>query len=91
MGIEVVMRQVFFGAGNYHLVDKNFEPLPVSDHYFPDSVSRLPYTEGPYFFSSYEEQILSINSVLSVPWNDELKEILEIFHSNIFVSQEKKF
>nr|CAW32391.1 heparanase [Nannospalax judaei] len=28
MGIEVVMRQVFFGAGNYHLVDKNFEPLP---------------------------------------------------------------
>ncbi|TKC46796.1 hypothetical protein EI555_016007 [Monodon monoceros] len=35
MGIEVVMRQVFFGAGNYHLVDENFEPLPVSDHYFP--------------------------------------------------------
>ena len=31
MGIEVVMRQVFFGAGNYHLVDENFEPLPVSD------------------------------------------------------------
>ncbi|GAB1289892.1 Heparanase [Apodemus speciosus] len=29
MGIEVVMRQVFFGAGNYHLVDENFEPLPV--------------------------------------------------------------
>uniref|UniRef100_A0A673UPW8 Heparanase n=1 Tax=Suricata suricatta TaxID=37032 RepID=A0A673UPW8_SURSU len=28
MGIEVVMRQVLFGAGNYHLVDKNFEPLP---------------------------------------------------------------
>uniref|UniRef100_A0A8C4LZC6 Heparanase n=1 Tax=Equus asinus TaxID=9793 RepID=A0A8C4LZC6_EQUAS len=28
MGIEVVMRQVFFGAGNYHLVDDNFEPLP---------------------------------------------------------------
>uniref|UniRef100_A0A8C5W5S3 Heparanase n=1 Tax=Microcebus murinus TaxID=30608 RepID=A0A8C5W5S3_MICMU len=28
MGIEVVMRQVFFGAGNYHLVDENFEPLP---------------------------------------------------------------
>ncbi|XP_052054135.1 heparanase isoform X1 [Apodemus sylvaticus] len=28
MGIEVVMRQVFFGAGNYHLVDANFEPLP---------------------------------------------------------------
>ncbi|KAG8504328.1 Heparanase [Galemys pyrenaicus] len=28
MGIEVVMRQVFFGAGNYHLVDKNFKPLP---------------------------------------------------------------
>ncbi|XP_044801643.1 heparanase isoform X2 [Bubalus bubalis] len=28
MGIEVVMRQVLFGAGNYHLVDGNFEPLP---------------------------------------------------------------
>uniref|UniRef100_A0A7N4NGP4 Heparanase n=1 Tax=Sarcophilus harrisii TaxID=9305 RepID=A0A7N4NGP4_SARHA len=28
MGIEVVMRQVFFGAGNYHLVDGNFDPLP---------------------------------------------------------------
>ncbi|KAM5282774.1 heparanase isoform 1-T1 [Hipposideros larvatus] len=28
MGIEVVMRQVFFGAGDYHLVDENFEPLP---------------------------------------------------------------
>ncbi|XP_037065117.1 heparanase isoform X2 [Peromyscus leucopus] len=28
MGIEVVMRQVFFGAGNYHLVDQNFNPLP---------------------------------------------------------------
>ncbi|XP_037385916.1 heparanase isoform X1 [Talpa occidentalis] len=28
MGIEVVMRQVFFGAGNYHLVDENFKPLP---------------------------------------------------------------
>ncbi|XP_051026607.1 heparanase [Acomys russatus] len=28
MGIEVVMRQVFFGAGNYHLVDETFEPLP---------------------------------------------------------------
>ncbi|XP_076999087.1 heparanase isoform X2 [Tamandua tetradactyla] len=28
MGIEVVMRQVLFGAGNYHLVDANFEPLP---------------------------------------------------------------
>ncbi|KAI2534913.1 heparanase isoform 3 preproprotein [Homo sapiens] len=28
MGIEVVMRQVFFGAGNYHLVDENFDPLP---------------------------------------------------------------
>ncbi|KAK1345773.1 hypothetical protein QTO34_008237 [Cnephaeus nilssonii] len=28
MGIEVVMRQVFFGTGDYHLVDENFEPLP---------------------------------------------------------------
>ncbi|XP_062964465.1 heparanase isoform X2 [Cynocephalus volans] len=28
MGIEVVMRQAFFGAGNYQLVDGNFEPLP---------------------------------------------------------------
>uniref|UniRef100_A0A8D2JQ90 Heparanase n=1 Tax=Sciurus vulgaris TaxID=55149 RepID=A0A8D2JQ90_SCIVU len=28
MGIEVVMRQVLFGAGDYHLVDENFEPLP---------------------------------------------------------------
>ncbi|XP_025743211.1 heparanase isoform X3 [Callorhinus ursinus] len=28
MGIEVVMRQVLFGAGNYHLVDENFKPLP---------------------------------------------------------------
>ncbi|OXB55240.1 hypothetical protein ASZ78_001074 [Callipepla squamata] len=27
-GIDVVMRQVFFGAGSYHLVDANFEPLP---------------------------------------------------------------
>ncbi|XP_034527490.1 heparanase isoform X2 [Ailuropoda melanoleuca] len=29
MGMEVVMRQVLFGAGNYHLVDENFEPLPI--------------------------------------------------------------
>lgn len=43
MGIEVVMRQVFFGAGNYHLVDENFEPLPVSDHYFSISVNWLGY------------------------------------------------
>ncbi|EHB00176.1 Heparanase [Heterocephalus glaber] len=28
MGIDVVMRQVLFGAGNYHLVDQNFKPLP---------------------------------------------------------------
>ncbi|XP_050801117.1 heparanase isoform X3 [Gopherus flavomarginatus] len=28
MGIDVVMRQVFYGAGTYHLVDANFEPLP---------------------------------------------------------------
>nr|XP_003469452.1 heparanase [Cavia porcellus] len=28
MGIDVVMRQVLFGAGNYHLVDQNFNPLP---------------------------------------------------------------
>lgn len=28
-GIDVVMRQVFFGAGSYHLVDASFEPLPV--------------------------------------------------------------
>ncbi|XP_047930517.2 heparanase isoform X1 [Anser cygnoides] len=27
-GIDVVMRQVFFGAGSYHLVDASFEPLP---------------------------------------------------------------
>jgi len=28
-GIDVVMRQVFFGAGSYHLVDAGFKPLPV--------------------------------------------------------------
>ncbi|XP_004629331.1 heparanase [Octodon degus] len=28
MGIDVVMRQALFGAGNYHLVDQNFRPLP---------------------------------------------------------------
>ncbi|XP_027710250.1 heparanase [Vombatus ursinus] len=28
MGIEGVMRQVLFGAGNYHLVDGNFDPMP---------------------------------------------------------------
>ncbi|XP_031452561.1 heparanase [Phasianus colchicus] len=27
-GIDVVMRQVFFGAGSYHLVDASFKPLP---------------------------------------------------------------
>lgn len=59
MGIEVVMRQVLFGAGNYHLVDENFEPLPVSDHYFPVIVSQL---KSPF----YEESILSLNSVLLV-------------------------
>lgn len=47
MGIEVVMRQVFFGAGNYHLVDDNFEPLPVSGHYCPVSVNRVEDTQGP--------------------------------------------
>lgn len=47
MGIEVVMRQVFFGTGDYHLVDENFEPLPVSDHYSSVSMSRLDYTEDP--------------------------------------------
>ncbi|XP_053453959.1 heparanase isoform X3 [Nycticebus coucang] len=30
MGVEVVMRQVFFGAGSYHLVDENLQPLPES-------------------------------------------------------------
>ncbi|XP_050829707.1 heparanase isoform X2 [Serinus canaria] len=38
-GIDVVMRQVFFGAGTYHLVDANFEPLPVSLHL---KLSRVP-------------------------------------------------
>ncbi|XP_066488388.1 heparanase-like [Tiliqua scincoides] len=28
LGIDVVMRQVLFGAGSYQLVDYNFEPLP---------------------------------------------------------------
>ncbi|KAJ6657489.1 hypothetical protein lerEdw1_002424 [Lerista edwardsae] len=28
LGIDVVMRQVFFGAGSYHLVNADFEPLP---------------------------------------------------------------
>ncbi|XP_074848113.1 heparanase isoform X2 [Carettochelys insculpta] len=28
LGIDVVMRQVFYGGGTYHLVDANFEPLP---------------------------------------------------------------
>uniref|UniRef100_A0ABM5GKC1 Heparanase n=1 Tax=Pogona vitticeps TaxID=103695 RepID=A0ABM5GKC1_9SAUR len=28
LGIDVVMRQVLFGAGSYHLVDASFEPLP---------------------------------------------------------------
>lgn len=32
-GIDVVMRQVFFGAGTYHLVDADFEPLPVCDQH----------------------------------------------------------
>lgn len=29
LGLDVVMRQVFFGAGSYHLVDDNLDPLPV--------------------------------------------------------------
>ncbi|XP_061439128.1 heparanase isoform X2 [Rhineura floridana] len=28
LGIDVVMRQVLFGAGTYHLVNASFEPLP---------------------------------------------------------------
>ncbi|XP_070614184.1 heparanase [Erythrolamprus reginae] len=28
LGIDLVMRQVLYGAGNYQLVDANFEPLP---------------------------------------------------------------
>uniref|UniRef100_H3APX2 Heparanase n=1 Tax=Latimeria chalumnae TaxID=7897 RepID=H3APX2_LATCH len=28
LGINVVIRQVLFGAGTYHLVDANFDPLP---------------------------------------------------------------
>ncbi|KAH0615807.1 hypothetical protein JD844_026342 [Phrynosoma platyrhinos] len=28
LGIDVVMRQVLFGAGSYHLVNASFEPLP---------------------------------------------------------------
>ncbi|XP_066488393.1 heparanase-like [Tiliqua scincoides] len=28
LGIDVVLRQAFFGAGSYHLVDADFEPLP---------------------------------------------------------------
>lgn len=41
MGMDVVMRQVLFGAGNYHLVDRNFEPLPVSGCLFPLSVMNF--------------------------------------------------
>lgn len=29
LGLGVVMRQVFVGAGSYHLVDDNLDPLPV--------------------------------------------------------------
>ncbi|XP_039206774.1 heparanase [Crotalus tigris] len=28
LGVDLVMRQVLYGAGNYQLVDANFEPLP---------------------------------------------------------------
>ncbi|XP_059213672.1 heparanase [Centropristis striata] len=28
LGLDVVMRQVFFGSGFYHLVDENLDPLP---------------------------------------------------------------
>lgn len=61
MGIEVVMRQVFFGAGAYHLVDENFEPLPVSDHYSSISMSRLDYAEDPCI-----NLPLTVNSMLSM-------------------------
>lgn len=56
MGMEVVMRQVLFGAGNYHLVDENFEPLPVSDCHFPIAVSSLEYTEGLLYQPPMENQ-----------------------------------
>lgn len=29
VGLDVVMRQVLIGAGSYHLVDNNLDPLPV--------------------------------------------------------------
>lgn len=29
LGLDVVMRQVLIGAGSYHLVDDNLDPLPV--------------------------------------------------------------
>lgn len=29
LGLDVVMRQVLIGAGSYHLVDNNLDPLPV--------------------------------------------------------------
>lgn len=31
LGVDVVMRQVLMGAGSYHLVDDNLDPLPVRD------------------------------------------------------------
>lgn len=29
LGLDVVMRQVLIGAGSYHLIDNNLDPLPV--------------------------------------------------------------
>lgn len=28
LGLDIIMRQVFFGSGSYHLVDDNLDPLP---------------------------------------------------------------
>ncbi|KAK3524187.1 hypothetical protein QTP70_021870, partial [Hemibagrus guttatus] len=42
LGLDVVMRQVLFGSGTYHLVDNNLDPLPYKRHLSTTSNSQTP-------------------------------------------------
>lgn len=83
------MRQVLFGAGNYHLVAENFEPLPVSDRRLPiAAIARS--TLNTLGTSPREQSVLWVAQQVANPQNDELEETLVTIGFHTCVSQKKK-
>lgn len=83
------MRQVLFGAGNYHLVEENFEPLPVSDRRLL-LAAIAGSTLSTLGTCPQEQSVLWVVQQVANPQNDELEETLVTIGFHTCVSQKKK-